>query len=100
MGSRSVELRACGGRSYFFWMRQAYEHARDDRWYSVTAPALILHGAKDGVTEYKFAEALARDIASSELVTFREEDHMLLLNKPKEIAHMMHGFLHRIARAQ
>ena len=94
-----AELRACGARSYLFWMRQVYEYRHGVRWRGVTVPTLIFSGAMDGVTRHAAAAALARDLVSSELVAFEREDHMLLLNQPTAIAAAMKTFLARIAAA-
>jgi pimeloyl-ACP methyl ester carboxylesterase len=92
-----AEIRATGIRSFLFWMRCAYETVRDDRWHSLgTLPVLILHGRSDSITKIEHAESLALAMASSKLISFERENHLLLLNQREKIVVHIHSFVRTV----
>ena len=61
--------------------------------YRITAPALIVHGAQDGLIDRAHAEAYAEGIRNSRLVDVEGAGHLLALEKPAELAALVIEFL-------
>ena len=61
----------------------------------VTAPTLVIHGAKDTLAPKAISEAYAGEIPDARLVDIPDAAHLATLEKPDEIAALVRDFLSR-----
>ncbi|HOV89519.1 MAG TPA: alpha/beta hydrolase [Syntrophorhabdaceae bacterium] len=61
----------------------------------IASPTLIVCGEDDKLTPVKYSEYLKNHIKNSELVIIKDAGHMLFLEKPKEIADAIKGFIEK-----
>ena len=62
-------------------------------WSAITAPALVIHGARDRVIDPATAEALTAQLPSAELRMLAGIGHVPQIEVPKLVAKLMEGFL-------
>ncbi len=58
----------------------------------VTAPTLVVHGMKDGIVPRVHCETYAVEIAGARLVDVDNTAHLLVLEKPAEVAQLVREF--------
>ena len=63
------------------------------RLYRITAPTLVVHGAKDTFVPRAHAEVYAAEIPNARLVDVEGAAHLLVLEKPVEMAALVREFL-------
>jgi len=61
--------------------------------HTIMVPCLILCGKSDYLTPPKYSEYFKEKIGSSKLFIIENVGHMLMLEKPKEINHMIEEFI-------
>lgn len=59
----------------------------------ISAPTLIIGGAEDYMTPFKFSEFLHEQIAGSKLVKVEGAAHMVILEQPQVVADSIHSWL-------
>ncbi|MCJ7717738.1 MAG: alpha/beta hydrolase [Anaerolineales bacterium] len=62
----------------------------------VQSPTLILVGDQDKMTPLRFSEELVEGIPGAELKVIPQAGHMVVLEKPGQVAEEMRGFLERV----
>jgi pimeloyl-ACP methyl ester carboxylesterase len=62
----------------------------------ITAPTLILCGEADKMTPVKYSRYLQEQIRGSELVVISGAGHMVMLERPGQVADAVAGFLNRL----
>jgi pimeloyl-ACP methyl ester carboxylesterase len=63
----------------------------------IKQPALIICGEDDQMTPVRFSAYLAENIQGSRLAVIPEAGHMVMLEKPEEVAELMSEFLEDLA---
>jgi 2-hydroxy-6-oxonona-2,4-dienedioate hydrolase len=63
------------------------------RLYRVTAPTLVVHGAEDRLIPREHAVAYAEGITGAELVEVADAGHLLMLERPAELAAVVRAFV-------
>src|SRR5437773_1555473 len=63
------------------------------RLHRITAPTLVIHGAKDTLVPKAISEAYAAEIPGARLVDVPDAAHLVTLEKPAEIAALVRDFL-------
>lgn len=61
----------------------------------INIPTLIVHGTKDTMVKVENSISLSRKIKNSELVIIPDIDHIVVLNKVKEVAEIIESFIKR-----
>jgi pimeloyl-ACP methyl ester carboxylesterase len=84
-------------RVYLHCTRQGMAvHARD--WLpDIQVPVLLIHGRKDTIFPVQNSIDMADWIPDAELVILEDIDHIVVLNRPREIGDAIEGFLERRA---
>jgi pimeloyl-ACP methyl ester carboxylesterase len=59
----------------------------------IAAPTLVVAGSADQLTTVKYARFLAKRISDARLVTVEGAGHMVMLERPLEVAEAMRDFL-------
>lgn len=67
---------------------------------TVDVPTLVLCGTHDLVTPLRQSEAIAAAVPGSELVTFEQAGHMLMLERRDELARVLRDFVQRTVEAR
>jgi len=62
------------------------------RLHRITAPTLVVHGVEDGILPRAHAEAYAAEIPDARLVDMDNAAHLLVLEKPAEVAQLIREF--------
>jgi pimeloyl-ACP methyl ester carboxylesterase len=60
---------------------------------SISAPCLVICGAKDRMTPLKYSEYLSRAICGAHLQVVESAGHMVMLEKPAAVSHAILAFL-------
>jgi pimeloyl-ACP methyl ester carboxylesterase len=63
------------------------------RLWRVTAPTLVVRATQDTLIPAPHAETYAREIPGARLVEIPDAAHMVVLERPKELAAIVHEFL-------
>ncbi len=63
----------------------------------IHAPALVICGADDQLTPLRYAQFLAGNIPAARLEIIPGAGHMVMLEKPPEVAALLDGFLHSLS---
>jgi pimeloyl-ACP methyl ester carboxylesterase len=58
----------------------------------ITAPTLVVHGTKDGIVPKSHCEAYASEISGARLEEIDDAAHLLVLEKPAEVAKLVREF--------
>jgi pimeloyl-ACP methyl ester carboxylesterase len=80
---------------YYAYSRQrkaSQNYDATDRLHEIRTSTLILHGKKDRLAPYKWAQKMHADIAGSKMITFKG-GHMFLFWRRKEFLNAVEGFL-------
>jgi pimeloyl-ACP methyl ester carboxylesterase len=78
------------------WQAQAVGGATYDggnRWRSIAAPTLLVHGAADTVVDYRNSKLLASGIPDARLVLFDGAGHLLFWEQPERFVRVVSEFL-------
>lgn len=67
-----------------------------DQLSAITCPTLVICGAEDRMTPPRYAAFLAEHIPNAELVIIPEAGHMVMLERPEEVAQALLAFLERL----
>lgn len=82
-----------GPRAYFNSLRQIIGYPCDARWRDLRTPTLILRGANDTFTPYRYIETLADTIPHSELQIIADGGHMLPYHNASQVAQAIEKFV-------
>ncbi len=63
---------------------------------AIQKPALVLCGAEDRMTPIRQSQFLAAALEKAQLVTIPDAGHMVMLEKPQEVAASIRAFLDEI----
>lgn len=74
-----------GFRIYLYCTRQSFTVDREDFLKHISIPVLILHGKKDTIFPVKNSLLMKERIKDSELVLLEDADHIIVLNKSREV---------------
>ena len=74
------------------WDRYLHNPKLRRRLHRITAPALVVHGVKDGIVPRVHCETYASEIGSCRLVDIDDAAHLLVLEKPAEVAQLVREF--------
>jgi pimeloyl-ACP methyl ester carboxylesterase len=66
----------------------------------IRAPTLVITGAADRMTPVKYARFLAQNIRGAQLVLLEDAGHMVMLERPQEVAEAVARFVASIASNQ
>lgn len=80
-------------RVYLYATRQTYDFDAEDFLDKIYVPALIIHGEKDTIFPVKYGILMAGRIPGAKLVLLEDADHILALNKVKEILREIRSFV-------
>jgi len=78
------------------WQSQATGGATyngENRWRSIAAPTLVLHGTTDTVVDYRNSKLLASGIPDARLVLFEGVGHLLFWEQPERFVRVVSDFL-------
>jgi pimeloyl-ACP methyl ester carboxylesterase len=67
-----------------------------ERLSEISVPTLVLCGVEDQMTPVKYSQYLHRHISHSQIVLIEGAGHMVMLEKPMEIARAIGGFLQNL----
>ncbi len=62
---------------------------------TLSMPTLVLCGDQDRMTPLRFSQYLARQLPNAELEIIREAGHMVILERPREVAACLQRFLEK-----
>ena len=72
------------------------EFDASERLPEIQKPTLILCGSDDKMTPFKYSQALHEQIPSSKLIEIAGAGHMLMLEKPREVAEALEDFIRHL----
>ena len=78
------------------WQSQAIGGATyngENRWKSIAAPTLVVHGTADTVVDYRNSKLLASGIPDARLVLFEGAGHLLFWEQPERFVRVVSEFL-------
>ena len=78
------------------WQSQAIGGATydgGDRWRSIAAPTLIIHGTADTVVDYRNSKLLTSGIPDARLLLFEGAGHLLFWEQPERFVGVVSEFL-------
>ena len=78
------------------WQSQAIGGATydgGDRWRSIAAPTLVIHGTADTVVDYRNSKLLASGIPDARLLLFEGAGHLLFWEQPERFVRVVSEFL-------
>ncbi|HTE49090.1 MAG TPA: alpha/beta fold hydrolase [Candidatus Paceibacterota bacterium] len=81
-------------RIHLFCLRQSSNLAQEG--YSlekIDVPTLIMHGAKDSMVPVKNSVLMSQKIQNSQLIIIPDIDHIIVLNRVKEVSEAIEGFI-------
>src|SRR5438105_7092613 len=64
-----------------------------DRWRSIAAPTLLIHGTADTVVDYRNSKLLASGIPDAQLILFEGAGHLLFWEEPERFVGVVSEFL-------
>jgi len=64
---------------------------------TISAPTLVICGENDRMTPLRYSQYLADTMPNARLQVIPEAGHMVMLEKPTEVAHSLDGFLSRVS---
>jgi len=82
------------------WQSQAIGGATydgRDRWRSIAAPTLVIHGTADTVVDYRNSKLLASGIPDARLLLFEGAGHLLFWEQPERFVRIVSEFLAGVA---
>ena len=78
------------------WQSQAIGGATydgKDRWRSIAAPTLVIHGTADTVVDYRNSKLLASGLPDARLLLFEGAGHLLFWEQPERFVRVVSEFL-------
>lgn len=88
-----ADIRNTSLRVYLYVTRQSYYFDGEDILGKIYIPTLIIHGKRDTIFPVQYGVLMARKISGSKLVFLEDADHILALNKVKDIIKEIRIFL-------
>jgi pimeloyl-ACP methyl ester carboxylesterase len=80
-------------RVYFYCLKQIYKFVRNDILAHSNIPVLILHGENDTMSPIRNSVRAAATIRNVKLIRIADANHMLPINKQKEICEAIESFV-------
>lgn len=78
---------------YLYATRQSYDFDGEAFLSEITVPTLIIHGEKDTIFPVQYGKKMAEKIPGAKLVLLQDADHILVLNKSKEVIEEIKNFV-------
>ncbi len=85
-------------RVYLYCLRQSLILKQEYFLERIKIPTLIVHGTKDTLAPIKNSMILSKKIENSKLVTIGDIDHIVVLNKVKEVSEAIESLLEKIKK--
>jgi pimeloyl-ACP methyl ester carboxylesterase len=83
-------------RIYLYCTKEAYAVHAEDLLADIQVPVLLVHGRNDTVFPVQNSVHMAARIPRAELVVLDDADHILVLNRVREVGDAIDGFVQRI----
>lgn len=80
-------------RVYLYTTRQSYDFDGEDFLSGIHVPTLIIHGEKDTIFPVEYGVKMASSIPGAKLILLKKADHILVLNKSKELLNEIKKFI-------
>lgn len=93
LGTRASRRREALHALFRGWNRPHEDEGLPKPLASVTAPALVVHGALDRVIDVSTGRALARELAAARLVVYEDVGHVPQIEAPARTARLVDAFL-------
>ena len=84
-------------RIYLYCTKASFAVHADTMLTDIRVPVLLMHGRNDTIFPVENSIYMAARIPMSELVVLDDSDHILVLNRPREVGDAVEGFVHRLA---
>ncbi len=86
-------------RVYWFCTLASYAVHAESLLPGLHMPVLLVHGRKDTIFPVANSLYMAARIPGADLVVFDDADHIVVLNRPRELSEAIERFLERVPRA-
>jgi pimeloyl-ACP methyl ester carboxylesterase len=84
-------------RVHFYCLRQSLDISQQEYLLEeINVPTLIMHGAKDSMVSVKNSIIMSQRIKNSEFIIIPDIDHIVVLNKVKEVSGAIDNFIENI----
>jgi pimeloyl-ACP methyl ester carboxylesterase len=87
------QLQAMAATARLGWNPYLHNPKLRGRLWRITAPTLVVRGDRDSLIPAAHCETYAREIAGARLVTMPDTAHMVVLEKPAELADIVGEFI-------
>jgi pimeloyl-ACP methyl ester carboxylesterase len=87
------QIQAMAATARLGWNPYLHNPKLRGRLWRITSPTLVIRGDKDGLIPAPHAETYAAEIAGARYVIMPDAAHMVVLEKPAELANMIGEFL-------
>jgi pimeloyl-ACP methyl ester carboxylesterase len=87
-------------RVYLYCSKASYAVHADTVLAEIRVPVVLMHGRKDTIFSVQNSIYMATRIPTVDLVVLDDADHILVLNRPREVGDAIENFLHRPERAR
>jgi pimeloyl-ACP methyl ester carboxylesterase len=84
-------------RIYWYCTRASYAVHADPFLTSIRVPVLLLHGRKDTIFPVENSIYMAIRIPDADLVVIDDANHIIVLNRPREVSDAIEQFLRRVS---
>jgi 3-oxoadipate enol-lactonase len=84
-------------RVYLYCSKASYAVHADTALTEIRVPVVLVHGRKDTIFSVENSIYMATRIPTADLVVLDDADHILVLNRPREIGDLVESFLHRLS---
>lgn len=87
------DVRNTTWRVYFYCSKEGYAVRADSFLPDIHLPVLLLHGRNDTIFPVENSIYMATRIPGARLVVLEDSDHIIILNRPREVADAIEAFL-------
>jgi pimeloyl-ACP methyl ester carboxylesterase len=85
-------------RVYLCCTKQAYAVHAEPLLANIRVPVLLMHGKKDTIFSVRNSIYMATRIPMADLVVLDDADHILVLNRPREVGDAIGSFVHGLSQ--
>jgi 3-oxoadipate enol-lactonase len=92
-----ADIRNTTWRVYLYCTKEASAVHAEDLLQRILVPVLLVHGRRDSIFSFENSVVMAARIPDADIVLIDDADHIVVLNRPREVGDAIERYLRRLA---